>query len=196
MPGGGQRPRQLPGGLQRPPQRRLRIPARVGVHQRRQRRDQPRVSVGQLLAAPAGRPHPRLRLPVGLPHPTRHRIRVHPRRRRHHLDPAPPQLPRIRAQHDPPLPLIQVRPHHRVHDRQLLQRHRLRRVLAHTTNDRPGEATKPNLFLRDYLGRVARGCDSPGPPDRPKFGARRIKVFCYGLWYVWVSRTRLTASWS
>ena len=139
VPRRGQRPRQLAGGLQGPLQRRLRVPPRPGVHHRQQRRDQPRVGGGHRLAAAAVRPRPRLRLPGGLPGAPGHRVRVHPRRRRHHLDPAPAQPIRLRAQHDPPLPLIQVRAHHLVHDRHSLRRPRP--VTAHITNDRPSNGT-------------------------------------------------------
>ena len=63
VPGRGQRVRQVPGRQARPAQRRLRIPPRLRLDQRHQRRTQLRVGVGQLLAAAARRPRPRLRRP-------------------------------------------------------------------------------------------------------------------------------------
>jgi len=109
MPGRRQGARQVPRRLGGPAQRRLRIPAGLRVHQRRQCRDQPRVGVSQLLAAAAGRPHPRLRPAFRLPHPPAYRVRVHASRRRHSLDAAAAQLQRLRPEQQPPLTLIQVR---------------------------------------------------------------------------------------
>jgi hypothetical protein len=66
VPQPGQLGGQVPGRPGRPPQRRLRIPARGGVHQRQQRRAQPGVSVGQLLATAARAPGTAQRFPAGL----------------------------------------------------------------------------------------------------------------------------------
>ena len=76
VPGLRQRARQGPGRQARPPQRRLRIPPRLRLHQRHQRRAQLRVGGGQLLAAAARRPRPRLRRPGCLPRAAGHRSRV------------------------------------------------------------------------------------------------------------------------
>jgi hypothetical protein len=109
--GRGQRRGQVAGRLGRPPQRRLRVPARLGVHQRQQRVLQPRVGVGDPLAAAPGtaRAPQRLAAALQLGHAPRHRHRADVRRGRHHLDPAVAQNPRLGAHHQPPLPLVQVR---------------------------------------------------------------------------------------
>src|SRR5262249_41616207 len=52
----GQLARQDTQRLGRPPQRRHRIPALIGLHQRQQRRPQPQIQVSQPLAAPARLP--------------------------------------------------------------------------------------------------------------------------------------------
>ena len=148
VPGLRQRARQVPGRQARPAQRRYRIPAGGRVHQRPQRRHQPRVGAGQLLAAPAGRPHPRLRPALRLPHPPAHRIRVHPGRPRHRLDAAAAQPQRLRPQKQPPLPLIQVRAQQPVQPRHPLPGSLPAPVaVRHTTNGRPSGAENLAYFV-------------------------------------------------
>src|ERR1022692_3432572 len=64
LPGelGGQRAQRL----RRPPQRRHRVPALIWLHQRQQRRPQPRVQVSQALTAPAGLTGPAQRGSAGV----------------------------------------------------------------------------------------------------------------------------------
>ena len=112
MPGGGQRGGQVRGGFRRPPKRRHRITPGHRIHQSIQRIPQRRVddlgcaSPGTWATHPTGN---RLRV-VQLPDPLRHRIRVRTNRFRDRLDPAAAQHLRLRAQQQPPRPLIQMRP--------------------------------------------------------------------------------------
>ena len=112
----GQLASQRPGRLDRPPQRRSRITPLIRIHQRQQRRDQPRIGLRQPLAAPARPPRPARRKRLGprlqLPHPQRHRALPDPGRRGHQPDPPMTQRPRLRPQIQPPLPLIQMRQDH------------------------------------------------------------------------------------
>ena len=129
----GELARQCPQRLGRPPQRRHRITALIRLHQRQQRRPQPRVQVSQALTATAGlaRPAQRLRAGLQLAGPQRHRGLPDPRRAGHHPDPAMPQDPGLRPHQQPPLPLIQMR-----EDRLELRRQQLpgiRHALPHTT---------------------------------------------------------------
>ena len=152
VPGRGQRRGQVAGRLGRPPQRRLRIPPRLRVHQRQQRVLQPRVSAGDPLAAAAGtaRAAQRLAAALQLGHAPRHRHRADVRRGRHHLDPAVAQNPRLRAHHQPPLPLIQVR-----EQRGELGRQRLLGIHGnrHTTS-MPRRGSKVNVILLQALSLV------------------------------------------
>ena len=115
MPGGGQLGGQLRRRFRRPPQRRLRIAARDRIHQRIQRREQ--LGVGRRLrraARPRAAHPPRYRLVVvQLAHPLRDRVRVRTPGRGHRLDPTRTQHPRLRAQQQPPRPLVQMRPDQR-----------------------------------------------------------------------------------
>ena len=148
VPGLRQRTRQVPGGQARPAQRRHRIPAGGRVHQRHQRRHQLLVGAGQLLAAAAGRPHPRLRPAFRLPHSPAHRVRVHPGRLRHRLDAAAAQPQRLRPEQEPPLPLIQVRAQQPVQPRHLLAGGLPVPVaVRHTTNGRPSGAENLAYFV-------------------------------------------------
>ena len=81
------------------------------VDQRLQRRREPRVGLGGRLATTPGRPHPprRLRAALQFPNPLGHRVGMHPGRHGHHRDPAPTQLGGLRRQHQPTLPLVQMR---------------------------------------------------------------------------------------
>ncbi len=66
VPGPGQFPREVAGGLDRPPQWRHRITALVRLDQRQQCRPQPWIEICGLLAASARPPHPPQRLLTGL----------------------------------------------------------------------------------------------------------------------------------
>ena len=150
VPGRGQRSGQVAGRLGRPPQRRLRIPPRLRVHQRQQRVLQPRVSAGDPLAAAAGtaRAAQRLAAALQLGHAPRHRHRADIRRGRHHLDPAVAQNPRLGAHHQPPLPLIQMR-----EQRGELGRQRLLGIHGHRhTTSMPRRGSKANVILLQTLG--------------------------------------------
>ena len=106
--------RQRPQRLRRPPQRRHRITAFIGLHQRQQRRPQARIQVSQPLAAPARPADPAqwLLAPVQLINPLRHRGLPDPCRTGHHPDPAMTQHPRLSTHQQPALPLIQMREDH------------------------------------------------------------------------------------
>jgi hypothetical protein len=120
MPLRGQLGGQSAGRFRGPPQRRHRVAPLGRLDQRQQRRHQARIELGQPLASRARRPHPPPRLTTGiqLAHPTRHRLLPHPARPRHRRDPAMAQRPRMRPRQQPPLPLIQMRPHLLEHRRQ------------------------------------------------------------------------------
>jgi hypothetical protein len=119
--GSGQLRGQVTGRLGRPAQRRHRIPPHVRLDQLQQRHHQPGIDIGQPRTAPAGPTHPATRLGTArqLGSPGRHQIHTDPRRPRHQADPAVTQRPRLSAQHQPTLPLVQMRPHlselHRQH---------------------------------------------------------------------------------
>ena len=168
VPGRGQRVRQVPGRQARPAQRRLRIPPRLRLDQRHQRRTQLRVGVGQLLAAAARRPRPRLRRPGCLPRAPGHRGRMSARHAGHRLDSAAAQPGRLRPQQQPPLSLIQVRP-----QRLIQLRHPLQRQLSgnldrrHTTKGRPHRVKKlcyfdANAKQREDRGRTPSPCSATG----------------------------------
>ena len=149
VPGRGQRRGQVAGRLGRPPQRRLRVSARLGVHQRQQRGLQPRVGVGDPLAAAAGtaRAPQRLTAALKLGHAPRHSHRADVRRGCHHLDPAVAQNPRLRAHHQPPLPLVQV-----WEQRGELGRQRLLGIHGHRhTISMTGRGSKVNVILLQTL---------------------------------------------
>ena len=116
MPYGGQRPCQVAGRLRRPHQQRHRISPSLGVHQRLQPCEQPRVGLRQLLTAAARASHPssRLRITRKLPDSTGNGVWMRPRRLRDRLDPAPTQLGSLRTQHQTSLPLIQMPAQNRV----------------------------------------------------------------------------------
>jgi methylmalonyl-CoA mutase cobalamin-binding domain/chain len=189
MPAGGQRLGQVAGRLGRPHQRRLRIPPRLRVHQPSTPARAPD-HFRWRLAAPARRPHPArgLGAALQLPHPLGDRVGMYPGRRGHHRDPATAQLGRLGGQHQPPLPLVQMRTQHRV-----LARHRLRdlRVAPHSTDGRSLGAENLHHFIARPNSRCAscrravrcRRCRSrersaaepprPWPPRRhPRSGAR------------------------
>ena len=112
MPLPAQLTSEIAGRAGGPPQPGHRIPARLGLHQRIQRPGQARVSLGQRpapAAFPADAPLQRVIARLQLRRPRRHRLAGDPRRAGHQLDPAVPQPARLRAQHQPALPLIQVR---------------------------------------------------------------------------------------
>jgi hypothetical protein len=119
---GGQRPDRL----DRPPQRRFRVPPLLGLHQGQQRRDQPRIGLRQLLAAPARPAGPAQRLlpALQLPGSGRHRGLADSRGSGHQPDPAMTQRPRLSTQQQPALPLIQMRQDRPELRRQHLPRHR------------------------------------------------------------------------
>ena len=125
VPGRSQLPGQRPDRLARPPQRRLRVAPLLGLHQREQRRDQPRIGLGGLLApaartaGPAQRPFPRLHLPRS----QQHRRLADPGSGGYQPDPAVAQRPGLGAQQQPALPLIQMRPDRPELRRQHLPRH-------------------------------------------------------------------------
>ena len=100
------------GGLDRPPQRRLRIPPRLRIHQCFQRGHQPGVDVLHRGPTRADLPHPPTRLDPGLQltRTPRHRVRARPHRRGDQLLPTPADRPRLRPQQQPPLLLVQMRP--------------------------------------------------------------------------------------
>ena len=105
-------PARFRGRLGRPHQRRHRIPAGLRLHQRLQRAPP---APGRSRSAscghrPAPAPAPTARPTLDLTHPTGDRVRMHPGRRRHRLDPAPAQLLSLAPQQQPTLPLIQMRP--------------------------------------------------------------------------------------
>ena len=110
----GQLRRQVAGQLGRPPQRRHRITALLRLHQGQQRRAQPRIQIGGLLAAAARPAHPAQRLHPGiqLTGSQRHRGLADPGGLGHHPDPAMPQRPGLGPHQQPPLPLIQMRKDH------------------------------------------------------------------------------------
>ncbi len=146
VPGRGQRIRQVAGRLDRPPQRRLRVPRRLRVHQPQQRRNQPRIGLGDPLAAAARAAGPAQRLPAALQfgHAPRNGHRADIRRPRYHLDPAMPQHPRLGAHHQPPLPLIQVREHPPYHKHGSLRIKSKRYSLANIKGrDTPSKARSP-----------------------------------------------------
>ena len=118
----GQLGRQVAGRLRRPPQRRHRVAPLLRLHQRQQRREQPRVQVSGPLAAAARPPHPaqRLRPGIQLIHAQRHRGLADPGGPGHQPDPAMPQRPGLGPHQQPPLPLIQMREDHRELRRQHL----------------------------------------------------------------------------
>jgi hypothetical protein len=103
----GQHPQRLGG----PPQRRHRVTPHIGLHQRQQRRAQPRIKVGRTLAAtaPAARPPQRLLPGFQLGDPTGHSPLPHPGRPGNSPDTTMPQRPGLRPSHQPALPLIQMR---------------------------------------------------------------------------------------
>ena len=112
VPPGAQLTSQIAGRTGSPPQPGHRIPPHLRLYQAIQRLQQARVGLGQPLAAPAFPPDAPLQRVITrlqLSHPRRHRLARDPRGTRHHLDPAVPQPARLRAQHQPPAPLIQVR---------------------------------------------------------------------------------------
>jgi hypothetical protein len=112
MPGRHQRTRELLQALRRPPQRRLRIPTRIRIHQRLKRPEQLRIRVRQPRTARARATNPpRLQpSPVAqLRDPTLHRVLADPRRARHRDDPATPMRPSPRRRPKPPLTLVQLR---------------------------------------------------------------------------------------
>jgi len=66
----------------------------------------------------------RLLASVEFGHALGHRHRAHPGRAGDHLDPAVPQRPSLRAHHQPPLPLVQMRQHRsQFRDQRLLRAH-------------------------------------------------------------------------
>ena len=128
----GQLVRQVAGRLRRPPQRRHRITPLLRLDQGQQRRAQPGIQVGGLLAAPArpARPAQRLGAGIQLIDPQGHRGLADPGGPGHRPDPAMSQRPGLGAHQQPPLPLIQMR-----EDRLELRRQHLSGFLhgAHTT---------------------------------------------------------------
>src|SRR5450755_973468 len=112
MTGIHQRARDLLQALRAPPQRRLRIPARLRIDQRLQRRHQPRIGLRQPRPPrprPTDPPHIQ---PRPLPHlrdPTHHRVLTDPRRPHNRRDPTTPMRPRLRSRPQPPLTLVQLR---------------------------------------------------------------------------------------
>ncbi len=116
MPGLHQRPRDLSQALRAPPQRRLRIPTRIRIHQpleipkqrriRHRQRRTPRTPTPDL---PRLQPHPRRQLLKPAPN----RVLADPRRTRHRSDPPIPQRPRLTRHPQPPLTLVQLRTHPR-----------------------------------------------------------------------------------
>ena len=128
VPPTGQRRRQLPRRLDRPPQRRLRVAAGVRVDQALQRRRQLRIHRLGSLAPRTGPANP-ARIgcaAVEFVHTPSHRRSCHPGRARHHRDPAPPGLTRLHRRPQPALPLIQHR----------RQQRKLARYLAFTIGGR------------------------------------------------------------
>lgn len=111
VPLSGQLRGQDTGGLHRPPQRRLRISPPVRLDQRQQHRDQFRINVSQPLAARARHPDPAIGpfTLFQLAQPTRHRGLRRPRSCRHQANPAVPPHPGSSPQHQPSLPLVQIR---------------------------------------------------------------------------------------
>ena len=110
----GQLARQDTQRLDRPPQRRHRITPLIGLHQRQQRRPQPRIQVSRPLTAPTAPAGPaqRLRPRLQLAGAQRHRRLPHPGGASHHPDPAMPQDPGLSPHQQPALPLIQMREDH------------------------------------------------------------------------------------
>ena len=162
VPGRGQLIRQVHNAPGRPRQRRLRIPARGILHQRQQRRHQPGIGPGQLLAAPARPADAPLRrdLPGSqLRRPVRDRLPRRPGHLRHRRDPAVPGRPRHRAQRQPPGLLIQ----HRQQQLQL-RPHKLHqiRVRAHSRILAPD--TPETRVIPECLQGVPKAPHKPDPP--------------------------------
>jgi len=124
VPLAGQLGGQLAGGLDRPPQRRFRVTPFLRLHQRQQRRHQPRILVRQPPGAPARPPGPAQRLRPGLQlaGAQRHRRLADPGSPGDRPDPAVSQRPGLSPHHQPPLPLIQMRQDLSEHPRQRLRR--------------------------------------------------------------------------
>ena len=165
----GQLGGQAAGGLDRPPQRRSRVPPLLRLHQRQQRRHQPRIHIPQPPGAPARPPRP----------PQRHRARsqlagtqrdsslADPGSTGDETVPAMPQRAGLRPHQQPPLPLIQMREDLPEHRRQRLRRH------IHGTHTTPsGAISEPNgLSSCDYItGSLSHRAGPGPPPGRPGTG--------------------------
>ena len=113
MTGIGQRPRQLPSRLRRPPQRRHRITTRPVIDHLVEHHQQIRIQVDLAFAATTGSPHP-----IRRDRPARQLSRTHDqrvpgqaRRLRHPPLTTPPEHAHHRCPHEPSLALIQQRQH-------------------------------------------------------------------------------------
>jgi hypothetical protein len=112
MPGRLKRIGNVLQALRAPPQRRLRITARIGIDQRLKRPHKPRIGLRQG-PTPRTRPtnpariEPRTRRQ--LLDPTPNRVLADPRRPRHRHDPTTPMRPSLRRRPQPPLTLVQLR---------------------------------------------------------------------------------------
>jgi hypothetical protein len=118
---------QLAGGLGRPPQRRLRITPRIGLHQFQQRLTHTRIGLGHPLTPTTGTASPAqwLAALLQIRHALGDRRRTHPSRPRDQLDPAMAQRSSFSTQQQAPLPLVQMRQHRSELARQgLLKLHR------------------------------------------------------------------------
>jgi hypothetical protein len=107
----GQLVGQVAQALGRPPQRRLRITARFGLHQRQQRRPHPGIGLGHTLAATTDPPRAPQRLITSfqLPHAAGHRNPAHPCRPGHYRDPAMSEHSSLSPHRQPSLTLIKMR---------------------------------------------------------------------------------------
>jgi hypothetical protein len=141
VPGPGQLGGQPAGGQRGPAQRRARVPPAGGLHQRQQRCEQCRIGCGQRLAAAAGAAHPpQRRLPgFQLGDPLRDPRPRRPAGLGHRGDPTVAQRTRLPGQHQPLLPLVQMRQHRRELGPQRLHHIRLHRhyhIMTHEISNR------------------------------------------------------------
>ena len=132
---------QVPGRLGCPHQRLHRISPGLRLHQLPQRSHQPRIQVGRRRPPRARLTDPPARFDalLQLARTPRHRVRMRLGQSGHPADPAPAQRPRLRAQRQPPLPLVQMRLQLRQHGRETILINLNRR---HTTHDR--HLSRPN----------------------------------------------------